>query len=312
MAFNLYTPEQAGEVTLGLISAKLDIARHVRRYTEADFAPGTGGKAYLRIPSALTARARSLRDNSTAVVFDELIEKRTSVDLSTNLVSAVKIGDAESRLDLTDFSKQVLRPQGESIADGIDNALAGLLTGITASTAPSGYDALKPADVFVKGRRALRARGVDVANSDLVAFVGGAVIDDLLLSGALNYDKTGDANALREGATGRIHGFEVVETSRGIAEDEIVFTTRTGIYVATVAPDVPNGVPFGHVTAKDGLAVRYIRDYDSTHLTERSVASVFVGTGISPLYDVERDYDTHAATVTAVEGGAVVKVSTSA
>ncbi|MDY0982687.1 P22 phage major capsid protein family protein [Microbacterium sp. CFBP9023] len=312
MAYNTYTPEQAGEVALAAISTSLDLARHVRRYTEADFAPGTGGKAYLRIPSALTARARSLRDTSTAVVFDELIERRTSVDLSTNLVSAVKIGDAELRLDITDFTKQVLRPQGESIADGIDNALAALLSGITASTDPTGYDAAKPTDLFVKGRRALRAKGVDVANSDLVAFVGGAVIDDLLLSGALDFAKTGDANALRSGSAGRIAGFEVAETSRGIEDDEIVFTTRTGLYVATVAPEVPNGVAFGTVTAKDGLSVRYLRDYDATHLTERSVASVFVGTGISPLYDVERDYDTHAATVTPVDGGAVVKVSTSA
>lgn len=312
MAFNLYTPEQAGEVTLAGIASSLDLARHVRRYTEADFAPGTGGKAYLRIPSALTARARSLRDTNTAVVFDELVEKRTSVDLSTNLVSAVKIGDAELRLDITDFFKQVLRPQAESIADGIDNALAALLSGINASTDPTGYDAAKPTDVFVKGRRALRAKGVDVANSDLVAFVGGAVIDDLLLSGALDFSKTGDANALRSGSAGRIAGFEVAETSRGVADDEIVFTTRTGLYVATVAPEVPNGVPFGNVTVKDGLAVRYLRDYDATHLTERSVASVFVGTGISPLYDVERDYDTHSATVTPVDGGAVIKVSTSA
>jgi len=312
MTLNTYTATEIGQCAIAGIKYALAIGGHVARYTAADFLPGHGGKAYLRIPGALTARSRDLRDETTAVVFDKIAENRISVDLTKHLVSGVALGDAELTLDLKDFVKQVLLPQTDAIADGIEKVLADVLDGVTATDASDGYNEAAPAALFTKGRRALRDRGVDVANEKLVAFVGGNIVDALLDSGALDFSKTGDADALRQGTLGRIHGFTAVETSRGIGADEVVFTTASGIYLATAAPVVPEGANFGETVTKDGLTVRYLRDYDASTLRDRSVVSTFVGAGITPLYEVQRDYDTGEATVSDVEGGAVVKLTTAA
>jgi len=310
MALNTYTAQEVGDVTARLVDTGLHLANHVSRLTDSDFAEAHGGHAYFRVPTVLTARARDLRDVSTQMVFDRLNEARVSVDLTTDLVSGVRIGDAEYSLDLQDYSRQVLRPQTDSIADGIDAALADVLAGIDA--VETSFDPTTPARLFTEGRRALRNIGVDVANEPLVAFVGGNVIDALLDSDALDFAATGDANALRAGSIGRVRGFEVVETARGITADEVVFAPRNGLYVATVAPKVPEGVTFGASTNIEGVAVRYLRDYDSNTLSDRSIVSVFVGAGVSPFYDVARDEVTGTATATPVEGGAVVKFTTTA
>src|SRR5690606_21032090 len=46
---------------------------------------------------------------------------------------------------------------------------------------------------------------------------------------------------------------------------------------ANVAPEVPAGVTLGASTVFDGLAMRWIRDYDPNFLRDRSVVSSFAG-----------------------------------
>ncbi|MDI9890563.1 P22 phage major capsid protein family protein [Microbacterium sp. IEGM 1404] len=305
MAYNQYTAEEIGIVAVKGADKGLVLGQNVARYTDADFLPGHGGKAYLRIPGAVTARSRTLRDETTAVIFDKISENRVSVDLTTHLISAVAIGDAELTLDIRDFTAQVLKPQVTAVVDGIETVIAD----IDATDATAGYDEAKPAALFTKGRRALRTRGVDVANEALVAYVGGNIVDALLDSGALDFARTGDADALRKGSLGRIAGFSCVESGR-IGADEVVFATKSGIYLATKTPKVPEGASFGASVSDSGIALRYLRDYDAARLTDRSIVSTFVGAGISPLYDVTRNQTTGAATVAEVEGGAVVKLAT--
>lgn len=308
--FNRYTPEAAAEVAIGLVDNGLILGADATHYTDGLFAAPGGGRISLRVPGALTARSRALRDKTTAITLDEIVENVVPVDLTGQRYSAVRVSDAELSLDITDFAKQVLLPQSDAIIEGLEHDLAEVLDGIDPEAGIT-YSNTDPAAVFIQGRRALRARGVDVANSDLVAYVGGNVADDLLGSGALAFDKTGDANALRNGSLGRVHGFRAIETAR-IGDDEVVFTVKGGLYIATRAPQVPLGAGFGATINKDGIALTYVRDYDASVLSDRSIVSVFSGVGVSPLYDVTRNHATGATSVAEVEGGAVIKVDAAA
>jgi aspartate/tyrosine/aromatic aminotransferase len=61
-------------------------------------------------------------------------------------------------------------------------------------------------------------------------------------------------------------------------------THKTGLLVATKAPDVPpTGAVSGAKTSKDGTELRHIIDYDSNYLVARSVVSTF--SGVTPVYD---------------------------
>lgn len=304
-----HTAAQLGEVARGLADTGLRLGQFVARFTDKDFRPGSGKTAYLAVPGAVTARSRALGDVTSSIVLDEIVEQTAPISLAAHYVSAVPLGDAELTLDLLDFGRQVLLPQADAIVDRIEKSIADAISGVTPTAAT--YSADSPASIFIRGRRELRNRGVDVAVEPLVAFVGGNVVDDLLETETLSYAKTGDADALRKGSLGRLHGFELVE-SGVIGADEVVFTTRSGLYIATRSPIVPEGASFGAIVQKDGLSIRYLRDYDAMKLVDRSVVSTFGGAGISPLYDVTRDYATGATTVSEVPGGAVVKIDTAA
>ncbi|MDL5487721.1 P22 phage major capsid protein family protein [Microbacterium wangruii] len=273
-----YTAQTVADVAVRLFDNGLKIGADATHYTDDVFVSGTGGTVNLRIPGVLTARTRLLRDKSSAVTVDEIIEGLVPVSLTGQKVSAVGISDAELSLDITDFARQVLRPQVDAVVASIEHDFAELLAAVEPTAAT--YSALDPAALFIKGRSALRARGVDVASSDLIAYVGGNVYDALLASGALSFDKTGDADAIRKGIVGRVHGVRAIETSH-VADDEVVFTIKGGLYLATRAPQKPEGVAFGQTVKHEGVSLSYLRDYDGTRLTDRSIVSTFAGVGIS-------------------------------
>ena len=319
--FNLYTPENVGAVAVGLVNARLKLATVVGHYGPNDFKEGRGDTVFLNVPGALTAHSRTLDDTTNAIVIDSLTESQEPIQLDTHAYSAIGLSERDLALNLMDFSSQVLMPQTDAVADKIENAIERVLAGVAPTVMPSAYSSSAPVKTFTAGRAALRARGIDVADANLVAIVGSAVADNLLDSGDLDYAKTGAADALRSGSLGRIRGFETIESGR-IGEDEIIFMTRAGIYLAHRAPAVSPGVAYGAISQADGMSLRYIRDYDSTYTKDRSVVSTFVGFGILPLYRVERtqdagtqgdsSYTAGSATITPVPGGAVVKFDTAA
>ena len=308
--FTPYTAQQVAEVALGLTKGSFRLASVVQRFTEEHYKIGRGNTVFLTVPGALTARSRALGETTTAIVLDSLTETQEPISLDNHAYSAVGLSEYDLSLGLQDFASQVLFPQTDAVADKTEATLEAVLAGI-APTSGITFDEGDPVALFTAGRAALRARGVDLTGNDLVAIVGSTVSDALLASGALDYGKTGNADALRDGSLGSIRGFTAIESGR-VAADEVVFMPRNGVYLASRAPEVPIGASFGQKITQDGLSLRYLRDYDTAHTQDRSLVSTFLGAGVMPLYKIERNYTTNAATATEVAGGAVVKVDTSA
>ena len=320
--FNPYTAQQIGEVALGLSKREFRLASVVAHYDESSFKEGRGDTVFLSVPGALTAHGRALDDTTNTIVLDSLTESQAPVSLDVHCYSAVGVSEYDLSLGILDFTKQVLLPQVDSVVAKIEATLEKVIAGIVADASITGYDSTNPIALFTQGRAALRAKGIDPASADLVAIVGSRVVDDLLDSGALDFSKTGASDALRDGRLGRIRGFETIE-SGSIGDTEVIFMTRTALYLAHRAPAVPQGAAFGQTVSNEDISLRYLRDYDPSKTQERSLVSTFVGAGVLPLYRVERTEDVKAtqgeagfvagsATVTEVPGGAVVKVDTSA
>jgi hypothetical protein len=257
---------------------------------------------------------------TTSIVLDSLTESQEPVKLNVHAYSAVGLSEYDLSLGLQDFSKQVLLPQVDAVVNKIETAIEVTLSGLTEDTTIA-YDPTDPVKVFSAGRRALSNKGIDVSSADLVAIVGANIVEDLFDSGALDFDKTGAADALRSGTIGRVRGFEAIESGR-VGDDEVIFMTRTSLYLAHRAPAVPLGATYGETVIQDEISLRYLRDYDVTKTQDRSLVSTFVGVGVMPLYKVERTEDVGkqgdvgyvagSAVVTEVAGGAVVKVITTA
>jgi hypothetical protein len=319
-AFNPYTPQQIGEVAVGLATSGFRLAKVVAKFGPNDFKEGRGDTVFLNVPGALTAHSRSLGEVTTSIVLDSLTESQEPVKLNVHAYSAVGLSEYDLSLGLQDFSKQVLLPQVDAVVNKIETAIEVTLSGLTEDTTIA-YDPTDPVKVFSAGRRALSNKGIDVSSADLVAIVGANIVEDLFDSGALDFDKTGAADALRSGTIGRVRGFEAIESGR-VGDDEVIFMTRTSLYLAHRAPAVPLGATYGETVIQDEISLRYLRDYDVTKTQDRSLVSTFVGVGVMPLYKVERTEDVGkqgdvgyvagSAVVTEVAGGAVVKVITTA
>jgi hypothetical protein len=319
--FAPYNAQQVADVAVALAKGSFRLASLVAKYDESAFKEGRGDTVFLNVPGALTAHSRALDDVTNSIVLDSLAEAQEPVKLDVHAYSAIGLSEYDLSLNIQDFSRQALMPQVDAVVDKIESTIEAVLAGI-AEDASINYSAAEPIRLFTAGRAALRSKGIDVAAADLVAIVGSDVADDLLDSGALDFDKTGSADALRGGSLGRVRGFETVESGR-VQAGEVIFMTREALYLAHRAPVVPAGAAFGQTVNGEGISLRYLRDYDPSKTQERSLVSTFIGAGILPLYRVERTQDVGtkqgdggfvagSATVTEVAGGAVVKINTAA
>lgn len=282
---------------VGLLYRELVIARTV--WTDAvnpgEFTGALNDTVNLRVPARRVARKRTLRAG-TAIVNDTSVEFSVPVKLDTDVYNGAPITDEELTLDITDFGAQVLNPQIRAVVEGLEDEIADEI-----EDADYGTNVIDPtgADFVVSGetdwyRTATRARRLlndrHVPLSDRTLLIGTDVEEQILNTDRFTrFDAIGNeaADALRESTIGRIAGFDVVVSSAIDPESAYAYH-RTAFVLATRAPAVPAGAAFAQVRGVgqpggamgywDGVSVRWLRDYDYTNTTDRSLVNTWVGT----------------------------------
>lgn len=273
MANSFVNPVQVAATALALLRDDVALAATVNRDFEADFGPGKGATVNVRVPATLKARRRAL-NAGTAITLDNVTEDVVSVALTDMTYSAVPVTDEDLSLKIEDFGRQILAPQTTAIAEDIENLVVATMQALAEDTTIA-YDAAKPASTFVKARKALRDLGVPVSN--LYAAVGTQVYADLIEASVLtDASQSGSTDALRNANVGRVRGFTTIEDNR-LADDEMVFYHGDAFTLAVRAPRVPDGVSFGQSMSAEGFAIRWIKDYDSNLLQDRSIVSALIG-----------------------------------
>ncbi|AOD23815.1 hypothetical protein IM25_21370 [Rhodococcus sp. p52] len=235
----------------------------------------------LRIAGRTVARDYGWRnDRSTAIQVDDLNEFKVDVKLDTHIYNAIGLTDEELTLDIEDFTNQVLLPQTRAVAERLEGKIADKISdatypaGSVIDIATSGgfYNSL------VDGRKVLNDNNVPVAGR--ICLVGTGVEQVVLKDDQFKkFDQAGDQSALRDATIGRVAGFTVV-TSNSIPEDEAYVFHPSAFQAVYRAPQVPRGVAFGEAQSYAGLAMRWIQDYDSDYLRDRSVLSTFFGISV--------------------------------
>lgn len=282
-AHNFKAPDAVALANV-LTNDRLTLAKTLSRSFEDKFGGGKGATINVAVPALLMSRRRNLH-STDPIVLDAITQGDTfPLSLSDMLYSAVRLDDADLTLDLQDFGRQVLNPQVTAVAEDVERVAVSALTGspLTAVADLGGYDIAKPENLFTRARKALRDRSLPTEG--MFAAVGTGVYADLLDAGALkDASQSGSNAALRQAIVGNVRGFDVLE-SNALEDDEIIFYNRNSFHLAVRAPIVPAGVAFGAAQASNGFAMRWIRDYDSVTLADRSVVSTFVGAGAVPLF----------------------------
>lgn len=286
-------PEVIVSQGLGLLRRELILPRLVQRLGLADFRGAKDDTVNVRVPARLTAREYEWRTRNNPIVFDTIVEESIPVVLDKHPYSAIAITDEELTLDITNFGVQVAQPQIIAVAEKLESYISTLMTTATYSHADIPYieDAAGEGSAFyraaVDARKALNDAHVPMTGRAIV--LGSAVEAAALKEDAFRKaNESGSDDALRDAVIGRVAGFTVIGNVQSLPEDFALAFHSSAFVFANVAPIVPDGVTAGATMTFEGLAMRWIRDYDPNYLRDRSVYSAFAGAA-----SVEDERDEH-------------------
>src|SRR5690606_29426488 len=195
-----------------------------------------------------------------------------------NVYSAVRLTDEQNEFDLPGWAKLVSK-QTEAIGRGLEyEAVDHLVNAPYAVTLGGDLSTRDLRGTLIEARRILNAFKVPTEGRALVVGTAweAALLGDDKLNLAGNVGEQEAVSALREASIGRRFGFDIV-VSQEMPSTMAVAMVRSAFIFATGAPAVPQSVPFGATASARGVAVRWLRDYDSASFQDRSIVNTYRG-----------------------------------
>lgn len=236
----------------------------------------------LKDGSIATARDYDFRGRTGPIVLDDIYQTGGNIPirLNTHIVSATGLEDEHFTLDDIDFATDVLAPQVTAVVERVE---AKALTAIRNTTSIKhtisfGNDG-DPHLIATEAKRLMDSEKVAPYNGR-VFVVGGNIAAHFRASDRLSlYTSTGldGTPTLRNAVIGMLANSIVVEHN-GLDPDEGFYMHGTSFVLGNASPDVPRGAVTGNSgISRRGISVRWIQDYDSNYLRDRSIVSTFIG-----------------------------------
>src|SRR5690606_29251310 len=135
-----------------------------------------GDTVTVRVPAYMTARTRTLRA-AGPLVMDDLAETSVPVQLTTDVYKGINVTDENMELDITDFGAQVLNPQVQAVAVGVEDAVADAIAGATYSLTGTFSEATPLKSVLI-ARKMLNKAHVPASGRALLV---GSEIEQIIL-----------------------------------------------------------------------------------------------------------------------------------
>ncbi|KPC89300.1 hypothetical protein [Streptomyces sp. STCH 565 A] len=233
----------------------------------------------VKVEGVLPFRTYGFRNNRSAPIeFDRYEEKTVAVTFGGDIYSALQLTDEQNDFDLQGWAK-LMAKQTEAVGRGLEYQAVDYIKdqeyAVTLGGAVAGRDLrrtlIRARDVLNKFRIPKEQRTLLVGTDWETA-----LLSDEALNLASNVGDAEAVSALREATIGRRYGFNIV-VSNELAADKAIAMTQSAFIFATGAPSVPQSVPFGASASYNGVALRWVRDYDANYMVDRSVVNTFKG-----------------------------------
>lgn len=279
MAHIFQKPSLLVEIGLRQLRRKIVLPQLIWTNPIANFGGSSNDTINVRIPAILASRERTFRGTSTArnVTADDLIEYVLPVTLDDVIYSAVNLTDEQLTLDIRSFAEQVLMPQVDALAYGLEDYTATNLFNAAPYETTFFTD---PADTYpsiLDGRQYLNDQNIPDDGRTLV--VGPTFETTLLKDKQLrHFEYSGDQEniALTQASVMNLAGLNVIR-SNALKTDEAILFHRTAFILSNVGPVKPASVVAGASMSTQGFALRWLSDYDYVNLTDRSLLDTYVG-----------------------------------
>jgi hypothetical protein len=278
MANDLYTATQAARSTLAALRYLTTLPRTVRQDFSSEFVAGRGRTVDVRTPVTVGASREYTDANRAAraaIVFDDITEATVPVTMDTQVYKAVRLPDDFNTFTLTSLETQVLRPQAESVADGVSAPLLTEMNAVAtdASIPLLAADGSNAIAVLIAARQVLNARKVPMTDR-FFAVTPEAEAAILNVEQLQKANESGTDGMLREATIGRLFGFTIV-TDPNLTKS--VAYHRDAFALVTRPSRPPEGAAKSAVVSQDGFALRWLQHYNPLQLEDQSVVDTFVG-----------------------------------
>jgi hypothetical protein len=310
----LVKPEKLIETAVGMLEQELVIPNTFRKEGIDAFRGADDDTYSVTVEGVLPFREYEWRSGSASsstpgtrsgIVFDQYSERKIPVTFGGNVYSAVKVTDEQYDMDLTGWAK-ILRPQVKAVARGLGRRAVNTLVGADYNVVVGDVEAQGFRSGLIEARRVLNAFNVPDEQRWLLVgsdFEAGMLNDDSLTL-ASNVGDSVAEGALRNATLGNLYGFNIV-VDQSLPSDEAFAMVGSAFVFLSAAPSVPQSVPFGATQSFEDIALRWVRDYDSEHMHDRSVVNTYAG--FRDVEDVLVGWDEDAKSEVVSEGEYLVR-----
>lgn len=277
-------PEQIAAVAAVALEQGLVLPGLMQREGIEQYAGTRNDTINVPVEGVLPYRSYGWRaDRSTEVNFDDYAERMVAVSFGGDLYSAVKLTDEQATMDIDGWTK-LAGKQTDALARGLEYEAAKRIVeapyeielGVsTTFNYAAGTSELRKGLVRAKttmDRLSVPGTRWLVVGTDWQD----ALLNDPILNLAGAVGDSQAETALGQAIIAQRMGFNIV-VAQDLPTDMAVAMVDSAFIFASGAPAVPQSVPFGATASADGVAVRWIRDYDSTRFQDRSIFNLYKG-----------------------------------
>lgn len=243
----------------------------------------------ITVPGVLPFRTYGWRnDRTTELQFDSYSERKYPITFGDDIYSGVKLTDEQSTMDIDGWAKLVTA-QTDAVGRGLEFEAADYVkTAPIPVTLGVADTALRAGLIRARATlNSLRAPGrrTLIVGTDWES----ALLNDDNLNLAQNVGEGEAVSSLREATLGRRYGFDIV-VSQELAPDIAIAMVDSAFIFTTAAPAVPASASFGATAAYDGIALRWVKDFEIKLLQELSVINAYKGFRhiVDPLLGVDQ------------------------
>lgn len=281
MAYTEHSIEKSEKIVesiVGLVEPELTVTKLINHQGFDAFKGAKGDTLTQRVPGRLPAREYAWRnDRTNGIVYDLYKEGKVDISLAGHLYSATQLTDEQYEFDLGSSWMKLADAQARGVAQGMNTRAAAVIENAPYEVTIGGVEpAIRSA--LVEARKVLNK--LRTPNEQRILLVGSdfeaAILNDDGLTLTSNVAQARAESALADATIGRLQGFTVVSTLDIDPGSAYAFIPSAFVQL-TAAPYVPDSVPFGASKSYGGFALRWMRDYDTEHFTDRSVVDAYVG-----------------------------------
>lgn len=282
-------PKVLAEGAVEALQDRLAISNTVTKRSDAKtFYRSEGDTITHRVKGTLPVRQYAPRnDRSKPIVTDTYSETTVDVKISQERpYSAIKLTDEQKDWDYQDGWGDITEAQIDTLGEYLENGTLNQILSapyerhVLVQDDAAGKTAAKEAnqDIFfnavVEAKMALKL--MRTPNEKLYALVGVGMATELIQSNKLVKNQgTGDS-ALSSDVIGTLAGVDFIMSTH-VPSDQAILYASSGFLTFTGAPSIPQSVPFGATASANGWALRWLMDYDTGFLTDRSVFDTYAG-----------------------------------